>query len=103
MDASSLAGYKFNKLHENKYRALLIGQYGSSAYPDKEQQEESLRELSLLSDTAAIRYTYELFFKISRPDPANFLTSGIITEVESLVQKYGILFIYGMAHRLAKM
>ena len=43
MDASSL--YQKKLVSKEQYRALCVGQYGSSYFPDKRSQEESLREL----------------------------------------------------------
>jgi len=82
MDASALNQYSLKQIDKEKYFALLIGQYGSRAYPNKEIQEDSLRELFMLAETAGIDKMHNLFFKIKNPDAGLFLTKGIVEKIQ---------------------
>jgi hypothetical protein len=53
VDASSL--YQKKLAGKEGYRALCVGQYGSRYFPNKRSQEESLRELLMLAETAGDR------------------------------------------------
>ncbi|MDH5719990.1 MAG: GTPase HflX [Spirochaetia bacterium] len=88
MDASSLIQHKLTISSAENYNALLIGQYGSSYYLNKEVQEESLRELYLLSDTAGIAHMQDLFFRAPNLDPAAFFSKGIIEIIENNIKEY---------------
>ncbi|MDH5717429.1 MAG: GTPase HflX [Spirochaetia bacterium] len=93
MDASSLIQHKLTISSSGEYRALLIGQYGSKYYPNKEIQEESLRELYLLSDTAGISQMNDLFFHVSTPDSGTFFSKGILEKIQEMIKEnnYNIL------------
>lgn len=82
MDASSLHRHSIAKY---EYTAILIGQYGSNAYPEKNIQEESLAELFLLADTAYVETKDELFFKISHPDPGQFFPETSLQEIKNKI------------------
>lgn len=86
MDASSLYQSTINTIPTGGYRAILAGQYGSSYFPDKNSQQESLRELHLLCDTAGVFSAKEFFFSLPVIDPGNFFTSGIIEKITNLIK-----------------
>lgn len=79
MDASSLYQKKLGS--REQYRALCAGQYGSSYFPDKRSQEESLRELLMLAETCGVKTLHELFFQHQNIDAAMFFTSGQIEKI----------------------
>lgn len=79
MDASSLYQKKLGS--REQYRALCVGQYGSSYFPDKRSQEESLRELLMLAETCGVKTLHELFFQHQNIDAAMFFTSGQIEKI----------------------
>lgn len=87
MDASSLYKSSLQTKPKDSYHALLIGQYGSDYYPDKEQQEESLRELYLLCDTAGITHMIDLFYHIPAINPRIFFTEGLLQEIKEFVKR----------------
>ncbi|MDH4199690.1 MAG: GTPase HflX, partial [Spirochaetia bacterium] len=74
MDASALVTRKIS--NDQSYRALLVGQYGSTEYADFEIQEESLHELFLLSDTAGVEHVSDMMVYVLKPDPAYFVHHG---------------------------
>ncbi|MCB1146606.1 MAG: GTPase HflX [Leptospiraceae bacterium] len=82
MDASSLYSHSLRTVEATKYIALLVGQYGSREFRDKRVQEESLRELYHLCDTAGISMMQDLFLHIHSPDPGCFLNAGMIETVK---------------------
>ncbi len=79
MDASSLYQKKLGS--REQYRALCVGQYGSSYFPNKRSQEESLRELLMLAETCGVKTLHELFFQHQNIDAAMFFTSGQIEKI----------------------
>lgn len=83
MDASSL--YQKKLVSKEQYRALCVGQYGSSYFPNKRSQEESLRELLMLAETAGVRTLHELFFQHTEIHPAMFFTSGQIEKIRQVL------------------
>lgn len=83
MDASSL--YQKKLVSKEQYRALCVGQYGSSYFPNKRSQEESLRELLMLAETAGVRTLHELFFQHTEIHPAFFFTSGQIEKIRRVL------------------
>ncbi len=85
MDASQLLEQRIKA--DEEYVALLIGQYGSKAYPSRLIQEESLQELSLLADTAGVRALYDMMAHVPRPDAANFFSSGAIEEFQRRIKE----------------
>ena len=87
MDASSLIQHRLHKEIQNNYRALLVGQYGSKVYPDKLAQEESLRELFTLADTARINSIKELFFRISHINTRFFFTTGFLERIQETIRE----------------
>lgn len=87
MDASSLHRHS---IAEYEYTAILIGQYGSRAYPDKHIQEESLAELFLLADTAYVETRDELFYKIPNPHPGQFFPDHVIQEIQSKIHETNV-------------
>jgi len=82
VDASSL--YQKKLVSKEQYRALCVGQYGSSYFPDKRSQEESLRELLMLAETAGVRTLHELFFHHDDIHPAMFFSSGQIERIRKV-------------------
>ena len=90
MDGSSLTRSFTTQRNSNEkqYKPLLIGQYGSSKYLSKEQQEESLKELLLLADTAGLQHLYDIFFKIVYPDPKFFFTSGLLNTIKAEITEH---------------
>ncbi len=87
MDASSLAQYYPTYFNNKEYRALLVGQYGSILYPNKDIQLGSLAELCHLSDTANINKSDQLFFYIPSPDPGQFFTKGILENIRLKIKE----------------
>jgi len=83
VDASSL--YQKKLASKELYRALCVGQYGSRYFPHKRNQEESLRELKMLAETAGVKTVHELFFHHADIHPAVFFTSGQITRIKKAV------------------
>ncbi len=79
MDASSLYQKKLGS--REQYRALCVGQYGSSYFPNKRSQEESLRELLMLAETCGVKTLHELFFQHQNIDAAMFFTTGQIEKI----------------------
>lgn len=79
MDASSL--YQKKLVSSEQYRALCVGQYGSSYFPNKRSQEESLRELLMLAETCGVKTLHELFFQHQNIDAAMFFTSGQLDKI----------------------
>lgn len=90
MDASQLIRHKISAEKGETYKALLIGHYGSQAYPDKRIQQESLRELFLLCDTAGVQSMQELFIPLKNLDPGTFLPKGQIDRVKEMIAESGI-------------
>jgi len=88
MDASSLIKPKI--LSSETYRAILVGQYGSREYPDREVQEESLHELFLLSDTARVEHVSDMMVNVPHPDPAYFLNKGTLETIVRKVKDDGV-------------
>ncbi len=84
MDASSLLQDYSIRKGEILYRALLIGQYGSKNYLSEAKQKESLKELSLLSKTARVRYSQQVFFHIPEPNPRYFFTKGLLEKIKEI-------------------
>lgn len=82
MDASSL--YQKKLVSKEQYRALCVGQYGSSYFPDKRSQEESLRELLMLAETAGVKTLHELFFHHNDIHPAMFFSSGQLERIRAV-------------------
>lgn len=62
-------------------QAILVG----ILYHGTEEEEESLRELESLADTAGIPTLAVLFQKRSRPNPATFIGSGKVEELKAAV------------------
>lgn len=87
MDASSLYQHRSITQQEG-YHALLIGQYGSSRYPDKTIQEESLKELYQLSETAGVASMVDIFVHVADPDPGSFFSSGVIGQIKSHIVQH---------------
>ncbi len=85
MDASSLYQHNLKKNEGQVYSALLVGQYGSANYPDRHSQEESLRELYQLCDTAGISMMTDIFFQVNHPDPAFFFSSGMRSRMKNVI------------------
>lgn len=83
MDASSL--YQKKLVSKEQYRALCVGQYGSAYFPHKRSQEESLRELLMLAETAGVKTLHELFFQHTDIHPAMFFTSGQIEKIRRVL------------------
>ncbi|MBV6494750.1 MAG: GTPase HflX [Turneriella sp.] len=92
MDASSLYQQKLES--KEKYRALCVGQYGSTYFPDKRSQEESLRELLMLAETAGVKTLHDLFLHHSEINPANFFTQGQIERVEKIIHDFGLNLLF---------
>ncbi len=93
MDASSL--YQKKLVSKEQYRALCVGQYGSSYFPNKRSQEESLRELLMLAETAGVKTLHELFFQHADIHPAMFFTSGQIEKIRQVLSdlQLNLLFV----------
>lgn len=93
MDASSL--YQKKLVSKEQYRALCVGQYGSVYFPDKRSQEESLRELLMLAETAGVKTLHELFFQHTDIDPAIFFTSGQMEKIRQVLSdlQLNLLFV----------
>lgn len=87
MDASALLVRKRNQYTGEQYNALVVGQYGSSYYPDKRVQEESAKELLLLADTAGIHFAIEEFFYLPRLDSGIFFTQGVLKKINKMVHQ----------------
>lgn len=87
MDASSLYSHTLQKNETQKYSALLVGQYGFGLFQDKHRQEESLRELYHLCDTAGISYMQDVFLKINSPHAGTFFSQGVIESLNATVEK----------------
>jgi len=88
MDASALITRKITDA--GQYCALLVGQFGSSYYPSRHIQEESLHELFLLSDTAGIQSIYELMVHLVDLDPGYFFTKGILQNIKEVISEKGV-------------
>ena len=86
MDASSLIQKTSLQQNEKTYKALLAGQYGSFYYRSKDLQEESLKELLLLADTARITTLHDLFFHLPQPNSKYFFTTGLLEKIEAEIQ-----------------
>lgn len=83
MDASSFQKHSVKK--DEKYIALLVGQYGSRNYPDRRVQEESLRELHLLCETAGVSQMTEIFLHVKEPEPAYFFSRGMREKIQQII------------------
>lgn len=83
MDASSLYQKKLGS--KEQYRALCVGQYGSRYFPVRRSQEESLRELKMLAETAGVRTLHELFLQHHDIHPANFFSAGQIERIRKVL------------------
>lgn len=92
MDASSLYQKKLES--REQYRALCVGQYGSSYFPNKRSQEESLRELLMLAETAGVKTLHELFFHHQHIDAAMFFTSGQIEKIRKACEELGLNLLF---------
>lgn len=92
MDASSL--YQKKLVSRGEYRALCVGQYGSRYFPVKRSQEESLRELLMLAETAGVKTLHELFFNHADIHPANFFTSGQIDRIRKALDELGLNLLF---------
>ncbi|MCS6985698.1 MAG: GTPase HflX [Leptospiraceae bacterium] len=90
MDASSFQKHSRKNFSSEKYIALLVGQYGSPSYPDRRVQEESLRELHLLCDTAGVSQMIEIFVHVQHPDPAYFFTEGMRERFAQIIKEENI-------------
>ncbi|RME90709.1 MAG: GTPase HflX [Candidatus Hydrogenedentota bacterium] len=88
MDASQLIRHSIRS--DETYRAILVGHYGSRLHPNKRVQQESLRELFLLSDTAGVKSMQELFLYLREVNPATFLPSGQIEKIKEMIAAYHI-------------
>ncbi len=89
MDASALYQHSLKNI-AGEYIALLIGQYGSDAYPDQRTQEESLEELHQLCDTAGVRNMQSIFVKVFNPNPASFINETLIERVRNTIREDGV-------------
>ena len=88
MDASALSNYSLKKGSAQTYHTLLVGQYGSDEYKNRDGQEESLLEMIQLSDTAGITSIHEMFAHIPYPDTKFFLTKGLLRKIKELIAKH---------------
>ncbi|MCX7633578.1 MAG: GTPase HflX [Turneriella sp.] len=88
MDASSL--YQPKLVSREQYRALCVGQYGSRHFPDRRTQEESLRELLLLAETAGVKTLHEIFFNHTTLDPALFFSAGQIEKIRRVLADFDL-------------
>jgi len=86
MDASAL--YSKKLVDKDQYRALLVGQYGSSYFPDKVNQEESLRELQRLSETAGVRSIFEIFLNHIHIHPSMFFSQGQLDKIKDALENH---------------
>lgn len=86
MDASSLSPQSLRTSQTEPYCALLVGQYGSTNYRDRSVQEESLRELFHLCDTAGVSNMTDIFLHVTRPDPAFFFPSGTRARIIQIIE-----------------
>jgi GTPase len=93
VDASSL--YQKKLASKEQYRALCVGQYGSRHFPDRRSQEESLRELLMLAETAGVKTLHELFLHHHDIHPALFFSSGQLERIrKAMVElELNILFV----------
>lgn len=92
MDASSL--YQKKLVSKEQYRALCVGQYGSRYFKDKRGQEESLRELLMLAETAGVKTLHELFFHHADIHAAMFFTSGQIERIRKALDELGLNLLF---------
>lgn len=92
MDASSL--YQKKLVSKEQYRALCVGQYGSSYFRDKRSQEESLRELLMLAETAGVKTMHELFLHHAEIHPAIFFTSGQIERIRKVLHELNLNLVF---------
>lgn len=92
MDASSL--YQKKLASKEGYRALCVGQYGSRYFPHKRSQEESLRELLMLAETAGVRTLHELFFHHTDIHPAQFFTQGQIDRIRKVLEDLNLNLLF---------
>lgn len=92
MDASSL--YQKKLVSTELHRALCVGQFGSSYFPDKKSQEESLRELIMLAETAGVKTVHEIFFSLCSIDPAKFFTSGQIQKIKAICEDLDLNLVF---------
>lgn len=92
MDASSL--YQKKLVSKEQYRALCVGQYGSRYFPHKRSQEESLRELLMLAETAGVRTLHELFFHHTDIHAAMFFSSGQIDRIRKALDELGLNLLF---------
>ena len=92
MDASSL--YQKKLVSKEQYRALCVGQWGSSYFPDKRSQEESLRELLMLAETAGVKTLHELFFHHSDINAALFFSSGQIEKIRKVCEELNLNLLF---------
>jgi len=92
MDASSL--YQKKLVSKELYRALCVGQYGSSYFPDKRSQEESLRELLMLAETAGVKTMHEIFLHHAEIHPAFFFTSGQIERIRKVLHELNLNLVF---------
>lgn len=90
MDASALLVHQRKNFTGIIYNALIVGQYGSSYYPDQKNQEESARELFLLAETAGIQFSLEEFFYLPQLNTATFFTKGMVEKIEKKIQKHNL-------------
>ena len=87
LDASSLLQSQSIRKAGIRYRALLVGQYGSSAFQNRYAREESLKELILLADTAGIKNSYEIFLNIPIFNPRFFFTKGHLHTITKKIRE----------------
>ena len=87
MDASSLLQSYSVRKGEILYRALLVGQYGSTHYPNEVKQRESIKELCLLANTAHIQHSQQIFFRILAPNPKIFFTKGLLEKIRKILME----------------
>ncbi|HRP69603.1 MAG TPA: GTPase HflX [Turneriella sp.] len=92
MDASSLYQQKLES--KEQYRALCVGQYGSTYFPHKRSQEESLRELLMLAETAGVRTLHELLLHHTDIHPANFFTQGQLERIEKVIHDFNLNLLF---------
>lgn len=92
MDASSL--YQKKLVSKEHYRALCVGQYGSRYFKEKRSQEESLRELLMLAETAGVKTLHELFFHHTDIHAAMFFTAGQIERIRKAMSELGLNLLF---------